>query len=158
MEPQQAQLEPQAPARKDSRTSTETIRPAVPEAVAAGEDSASQTQQVASAEPSANEPVSNGNDVSATPETVAQAPESDSKRPEKLTLANLESEAAASGVDLPGSGRDGMRTPAPETQQTFYSLNELHTKDAYLVFRALCKLGMKPLGVERYAMRKKRRG
>lgn len=45
---------------------------------------------------------------------------------------------------------DGLRTPGLEAQQPFFSLNELHTKDAYLVFRALCKLGMKPLGVERY--------
>lgn len=42
-----------------------------------------------------------------------------------------------------------MRTPAPDAAPAFFSLNELHTKDAYLVFRALCKLGMKPLGVER---------
>lgn len=49
-------------------------------------------------------------------------------------------------------GLDGLKTPGPDAQQQqpFFSLNELHTKDAYLVFRALCKLGMKPLGVERY--------
>jgi hypothetical protein len=44
---------------------------------------------------------------------------------------------------------DGLKTPGLDAQQPFFSLNELHTKDAYLVFRALCKLGMKPLGVER---------
>lgn len=44
---------------------------------------------------------------------------------------------------------DGPKTPGLEASQPFFNLNELHTKDAYLVFRALCKLGMKPLGVER---------
>ena len=59
--------------------------------------------------------------------------------------SNLQSQQA---IDVQEAG-DGLRTPAPETPTPFFSLNELHTKDAYLVFRALCKLGMKPLGVER---------
>lgn len=31
----------------------------------------------------------------------------------------------------------------------FISTNDLYIKDAFLVFRALCKLSMKPLGAER---------
>lgn len=136
------------PARKNSRTSTETIRPAAPDAVAAGEDTSSPAEDSATptvpsvVEPSDSEP-SESADQQAAQEDEAKA------KPEKLTLANLESEAVAAGVDPTGQGRDGMRTPAPDAPQIFYSLNELHTKDAYLVFRALCKLGMKPLGVER---------
>ena len=133
-------------ARKNSRTSTETIRPAAPEAVAAGEDSESQAQQ---AEP-ADIPDVVGPETSTAFASTAENVEAASGKPEKLSLANIESEAVATGIDPTGQARDGMRTPAPDAPQTFYSLNELHTKDAYLVFRALCKLGMKPLGVERY--------
>ena len=32
---------------------------------------------------------------------------------------------------------------------SYVSANDLFIKDAFLVFRALCKLSMKPLGVER---------
>lgn len=148
-EVQEVQAELQDLARKRSRTSVETIRPAAPEAIATEQDTASEAQQVNSAVPEVVEPAAEP--VEQTEDGVVdEASANDGKqRPTKLTLANLESEAAASGVDLPGQGGDSMRTPAPDTPQTFYSLNELHTKDAYLVFRALCKLGMKPLGVER---------
>jgi brefeldin A-inhibited guanine nucleotide-exchange protein len=33
------------------------------------------------------------------------------------------------------------------------SINDLFIKDAFLVFRALCKLTMKPLNTERYSPR-----
>lgn len=35
----------------------------------------------------------------------------------------------------------------------YISTNDLHIKDAFLVFRALCKLSMKPLGADRCVVR-----
>lgn len=145
-----------ASSRKASRTSTETIRPAGPaEASAIGGDAESRKSGSERLEET-------------IPEVVDSVPEADgalavgaSERaaPPALSLADLRASADGRLTDqtpanaplATPSGEGAPKTPGPgqEGQQPFFSLNELHTKDAYLVFRALCKLGMKPLGVER---------
>ncbi|KAK4049463.1 guanine nucleotide exchange protein for ADP-robosylation factor [Microbotryomycetes sp. JL221] len=54
---------------------------------------------------------------------------------EHVTLATIENRRSF----------DGVRENVPTA---FVSKNDLYVKDAFLVFRALCKLSMKPLGVE----------
>lgn len=45
-------------------------------------------------------------------------------------------------------------TPIPPTDTV--STNDLYIKDAFLVFRALCKLSMKPLGTDRCVLARAR--
>ncbi|KAK4046554.1 guanine nucleotide exchange protein for ADP-robosylation factor [Microbotryomycetes sp. JL201] len=54
---------------------------------------------------------------------------------EHVTLATIENRRSFDGV------RENVPMP-------FISKNDLYVKDAFLVFRALCKLSMKPLGAE----------
>lgn len=42
---------------------------------------------------------------------------------------------------------DGV--PERDTSSAFMTTQDYHVKDAFLVFRALCKLSMKPIGPER---------
>lgn len=116
----------------DKRASVETIRPSAAEegeaAVHGGPDDnfaeADPPAVVVTADPDAQQ--------DPLPETPAL------EAPVHMTLSQLESDTS----------RADSVTPAPTAGTPFFSLNELHTKDAYLVFRALCKLGIKPLGVE----------
>ena len=146
------------PDRKALRTSTETIRPAVlGEASMTGPDAESRKSGADRLEetiPEVVEAVPEADDATAAKTSKDRAP------PPSLQLADAagsvegkpRDQQTSAEAPLPTpSGENGPKTPGPgqEGQQTFFSLNELHTKDAYLVFRALCKLGMKPLGVER---------
>lgn len=142
--------------RKASRTSTETIRPAAAaEASTTGDDAESRKNGADRLE----ETIPEVDDSNAETDGAPAAEVSARAAPPSLSLADLRTnfdgkptEQTSAGAPLPTpSGENGPKTPGPgqEGQQPFFSLNELHTKDAYLVFRALCKLGMKPLGVER---------
>lgn len=97
-----------------------------------------------------NQPVEEDNPASTSGE--GQTSQDSAPIPEPLTLSKLEAQRPSLEHQESATG-DGLRTPGPSTPTPFYNLNELHTKDAYLVFRALCKLGMKPLGVERWVLR-----
>ena len=144
--------------RKASRTSTETIRPAV---VEQGATPGTEAESRKSGADRIEEAIPEVGDANLGADTASAAETSNgSAPPPPPQLADIEGSAEAKPVDqqasaeapLPTpSGENGPKTPgsAQEGQQTFFSLNELHTKDAYLVLRALCKLGMKPLGVER---------
>lgn len=133
----QKEKDTDAPLSDGSRPSTDTVRP-----TEGAEDHNAQGAELQDAQATADAVVESATptikvDGTENGESEAQT-EEQQLRP---TLAHLPSVSAEVG--------DGLRTPVPEAAQPFFSLNELHTKDAYLVFRALCKLGMKPLGVER---------
>ncbi|KAH9443093.1 hypothetical protein MJO28_014431 [Puccinia striiformis f. sp. tritici] len=61
-----------------------------------------------------------------------------SKEDAQVTLESFEKRNSFDGV----SDRDGVGNPSIMNMQDYY------VKDAFLVFRALCKLSMKPLGTE----------
>jgi brefeldin A-inhibited guanine nucleotide-exchange protein len=44
---------------------------------------------------------------------------------------------------------DAMADVEPDVRSKLFTANDLFVKDAFLVFRALCKLTMKPLNTER---------
>lgn len=120
--------------------SIDTIRPVIYEDAELGDPANSSTPATLSETNGNNQGESHEELTNKRGNQVEESPDTPSiEKPQPITLSQFELHNRS----------DGVRTPAPDSQSPFFSLNELHNKDAYLVFRALCKLGMKPLGVER---------